>query len=78
MNERDSRKRTEELNERARGKWPSILIELGVPPAILDKRNHPCPFCGGKDRFRFTDLEGEGWFYCNQCGDRMEIEGPAP
>jgi putative DNA primase/helicase len=24
--------------------------------------------CGGKDRFRFTDKDREGWYYCNQCG----------
>jgi putative DNA primase/helicase len=24
--------------------------------------------CGGKDRFRFTDRDGDGWYYCNQCG----------
>jgi putative DNA primase/helicase len=57
------------LNERAQGKWPGILSALGVPAALLNvRKHHPCPFCGGKDRFRFTDHEGTGKFYCNQCG----------
>lgn len=49
-----------------RGKWPSILAQMGINV----KRNHhgPCPLCGGKDRFRFDDLDGRGTYYCNQCG----------
>lgn len=52
--------------EIARGKWPSILAQIGINV----KRNHhgPCPLCGGQDRFRFDDLEGRGTYYCNQCG----------
>jgi DNA primase len=31
--------------------------------------NGPCPFCGGKDRFRIQPYQGSyGWFACNQCG----------
>jgi DNA polymerase I len=31
--------------------------------------NGPCPFCGGKDRFRIQPYQGTyGWFACNQCG----------
>lgn len=52
--------------ELARGRWPSILAKVGIDV----KKNHhgPCPICGGKDRFRFDDLDGRGTFYCNQCG----------
>ena len=52
--------------EIARGKWPSILAQIGISV----KRNHhgPCPLCGGTDRFRFDDLDGRGTYYCNQCG----------
>jgi len=39
-----------------------------VQPKFLEKRHGPCPICGGKDRFRFDDKEGEGTYFCNQCG----------
>ena len=52
----------------ARGRWPRILRALGVPDKILNKKHQPCPFCGGKDRFRFTDYQERGFFLCNQCG----------
>lgn len=50
------------------GRWPSILEALGVEEKTLSRRNVACPFCGGKDRFRFTDHEGMGMWVCNQCG----------
>lgn len=31
-------------------------------------RAQPCPVCGGKDRFRFDNLQGRGTWFCNQCG----------
>jgi putative DNA primase/helicase len=57
------------------GRWPSILSALGVDDKTLSKRNVPCPFCGGKDRFRFTDHEGAGVWVCNQCvgGNGMQF-----
>ena len=55
------------LAERCLGKWPGILQALGVPPALLDRKHHPCPFCGGTDRFRFTDFAGRGVWICGQC-----------
>jgi putative DNA primase/helicase len=54
--------------ERARGNWHEILPVLGVDERFLTGRHGPCPMCGGKDRFRFTDMDGDGWYYCNQCG----------
>jgi len=41
---------------------------MGVPESILNGEHQPCPFCGGKDRFRFTDHQGLGFWFCNQCG----------
>jgi len=52
----------------ATGRWREILPALGVPPKFLDGRHQPCPLCGGKDRARYTDLEGNGSYFCNQCG----------
>jgi putative DNA primase/helicase len=54
--------------ERARGRWREILTKLGVEERFLHNRHGPCPACGGKDRFRFDDRDGEGTYYCNQCG----------
>jgi putative DNA primase/helicase len=54
--------------ERARGHWREILPVLGVDERFLSGRKGPCPVCGGKDRFRFTDKDRDGWYYCNQCG----------
>ena len=56
------------LKQQAAGRWPEILSALGGCPAeILDGKHHPCPKCGGKDRFRMIDQEA-GALYCNQCG----------
>lgn len=51
-----------------RGHWRSILPHFGVSPKILNGRNQPCPMCGGRDRFRFTDAEERGLYYCSGCG----------
>jgi putative DNA primase/helicase len=50
-----------------RGWWPTLLARFGVPDECMGK-NRPCPFCGGDDRFSFTDLDGKGTFFCRQCG----------
>ena len=50
-----------------RGRWPAILVALGVPAKLLNRRNQPCPWCGGKDRFRFGAHE-DGLWICNVCG----------
>jgi putative DNA primase/helicase len=54
--------------DRAVGRWAEILPHFGISPAMLNKRHRPCPVCGGKDRFRFTDKQGHGTYFCNQCG----------
>lgn len=60
--------RVEEAKRRAHGHWPGILERLGVDPAVLGERNQPCPACGGKDRFQFTDKYGDGNYVCRGCG----------
>ena len=57
-----------EVIERARGRWREILPQLGIAPQFLKNQHGPCPLCGGKDRYRFDDLEGTGSYFCNQCG----------
>jgi putative DNA primase/helicase len=63
------------LKERARGRWKSILPMLGLADTkTLSGRHGPCPFCGGKDRFRFDDREGVGSFICSHCGAGDGVE----
>jgi len=60
--------RLQELKARAHGRWTEILRTLGVDEKILNKRNQPCPMCGGNDRFQYTDKYGEGNYHCRGCG----------
>ena len=55
-----------ELVESYKGKWYDILVALGVSSDYLDGQHHPCPVCGGTDRFRFDDKDGEGSWFCGQ------------
>ncbi|MCP5365865.1 MAG: toprim domain-containing protein [Hyphomicrobiales bacterium] len=59
----------------AQGRWPSILVALGMDERSLSGRHCPCPLCGGKDRFRFDDKEGRGTYFCSGCGagDGMKL-----
>jgi putative DNA primase/helicase len=54
--------------EAARGRWKGIITMLGVDPKFLEDRHQECPFCGGKDRYRFDDKGGSGSFFCSGCG----------
>lgn len=62
-----------EVMQRMKGLWPEALIKLcGVNPSVFKtKRHQPCIYCGGKDRWRWTDKvseQGDGGAICNQCG----------
>ncbi len=51
----------------AAGREIEVLERVaGIPRELLDGRNHPCPLCGGKDRFRLIN-PNEGTVLCNQC-----------
>ncbi len=55
------------IKQAARGRWPEILSALGgIPAEVLDGQHHPCPKCGGKDRFRMIDTDA-GALFCNRC-----------
>jgi putative DNA primase/helicase len=57
----------EGIKSAAAGKWPEILAALGgLSPEHLDGKHHPCPKCGGRDRFRMIDV-AVGALLCNQC-----------
>ncbi|GAA5189504.1 primase-helicase zinc-binding domain-containing protein [Ferrimonas gelatinilytica] len=55
------------IADHAKSKWDWILPTLSVPVGQFGKHG-PCPLCGGKDRFRITNLNGKGNYFCNQCG----------
>jgi len=54
--------------DKARGKWRGILVSLGVDQKYLNGKHGPCPFCEGRDRFRWDNDKGSGSFFCSQCG----------
>lgn len=56
------------VKRQAHGHWTDILRQLGVDARILNRRNQPCPRCGGTDRFQYTDKFGEGNYHCRHCG----------
>ena len=55
------------IGEATAGRCLEILEKVGgIDPAILDGQHHPCPKCGGTDRFRLIDKDA-GAVLCNQC-----------
>jgi len=52
----------------ARGKWRGILLALEVDTDYLTGNHGPCPVCGGTDRFRWDNQNGNGGFICSQHG----------
>ncbi|RYJ18295.1 DNA primase [Rahnella variigena] len=54
--------------KQARHRWHDVLTALSIEVPVLPTHHAPCPACGGKDRFRFDNLEGKGTYICNQCG----------
>ena len=73
-----SRKRlpdVELVRQAAAARWSEILSHLGrVDLAILDGKHHPCPKCGGDDRFRMIDSK-VGALLCNQCFSTKNGDG---
>lgn len=68
MEQRDFEARLREVKARAEGRWTQILQSIGVEAKVLNKRNQPCPGCGGTDRFQYTDKYRHGDYYCRGCG----------
>ncbi len=68
----ESRKQLPEfrlIKLQARGRWLQIISALSsISPDILDSRKHPCPKCGGDNRFRaYDDFNQEGGLLCSHC-----------
>jgi len=65
------------IKEAAKGRWPELLSRLaGIPIEVLDGKGHPCPKCGGIDRFSLAWPE-EGGCLCRQCFNRSNSDGIA-
>jgi hypothetical protein len=63
------------LKAAARGRWPELLQTLGgISSEVLDGQHHPCPKCGGTDRFRLIDADA-GALLCNQCFAKNNGDG---
>lgn len=65
------------LQSAAAGNWRSVLVSAGIPAERLDGLGHPCPRCGGRDRFAaFDQLDLRGAVHCRHCFTRGS--NPAP
>lgn len=55
------------------GMWREALQSIcGLKADVFNKKHQPCPHCGGKDRFRWTDKvdrTGDGGAICSNCGN---------
>jgi len=56
------------IQDKAIGRWRSLLPALGIHERHLTGKHCACPSCGGEDRFRFDDKAGSGSYFCNGCG----------
>lgn len=54
--------------ENAAGKWRGILLHFGLTQKQLNGNHQACPMCGGKDRWRYSDHDGNGSYFCSGCG----------
>ena len=55
------------------GAWSDVIIRSsGCAPELLNGKQHPCPSCGGKTRFRFTDKAGSGSSVCTKCDNTSD------
>lgn len=63
----------QDIKAAAQYRWQEIHAALGIDPRYLKNKHQPCPACGGKDRFRYDDKDGNGTFICshweNGAGD---------
>jgi len=63
------------VKDAARGGWVNVLSRFGVDSTLLTSRHSACPGCGGKDRFRFDDKNGDGTWLCSGGGDFQSGDG---
>lgn len=69
--------RIEDLKLAAAGRWRDIVVDSGIDATLLDGRNHPCPRCGGRDRFAvFSDFLQRGSAHCRACFNSETVPRP--
>ncbi|HGJ5863060.1 VapE domain-containing protein, partial [Arsenophonus nasoniae] len=51
--------------QQAKNQWEFILNQLNIS---TNRKESPCPACGGNTRYRFDDKEGRGTYFCSHCG----------
>ncbi|MGY5392777.1 primase-helicase zinc-binding domain-containing protein [Acinetobacter sp. NigerLNRRAM0016] len=57
----------EDIKHAAQGKWADLIFpSFGIE--VQRKKKTPCPACGGRDRFWYDDKNGNGDYFCQQCG----------
>lgn len=63
----------QDIKATAQYRWQEIHAAIGIDQRYLKNKHQPCPACGGKDRFRYDDKDGNGTFICshweNGAGD---------
>lgn len=64
-----------EIRLACQNRWPDIFQAFDVDPKVTNGRHQPCPFCGGTDRFRYTDKFGNGEWICNNCAEPGVADG---
>lgn len=69
----------DDIKRHYHGRWAEVLCGPGGLPAdIIDGEHHPCPKCGGSNRFRvFNDFADTGGVFCNQCFSDSNSDGIA-
>jgi hypothetical protein len=69
--------RAEQVKAAANGRWLEIITALcGISADVLDGRHHPCPKCGGTDRFQaFGDFTEIGGVLCRRCHSSENGDG---
>jgi putative DNA primase/helicase len=63
-----------DIHDAGKGRWKAIHESLGIPHRYLTGKNCDCPMCGGEDRFRWTNLNMRGGYYCNGCGPGTGVD----
>lgn len=67
----------EEIKRNAAGRWIDILTAAGIASSSLDGRGHPCPKCGGTDRFSAAkDVATSGGVFCRSCFNKSSTIRP--
>ncbi|WP_179997240.1 primase-helicase zinc-binding domain-containing protein [Acinetobacter sp. YH16050] len=57
----------DDVKAKAQGLWmDTIFPRFNIE--VRFKKKTPCPACGGRDRFRYDDKNGNGDYICQHCG----------